>query len=506
MRWSVIIPLGVYLLVLVGIGYWAFRRGRAASTGDKSTQYYIGGRTLGWLVLVFTILASAASAGTFIGTPGLVYDQGLGWLIAVMGQRPTAFVVLGLLGKKFAILGRKLGAVTVVDFLRHRYENPIVPVLASIGIIIFLMAYMVAQFTGGGRIIQAITGIPYVWVVIIVAAVLTLYTAFGGFLAAATSDAFQGIIMLVGGVVLWVAILTTVGGMGSITETLSRRAPELLVLPGAGDFATWTLFSYFVLFGLMLAVLPHVAVRGMSYRNSAAMHKAMYMGPVIMALFTLGFCTMGLVARARFPNLKTGDLGVPELILHLLPGPLAGALLAAPLAAIMSTVDSMLLVVSSTIVRDLYVTYIRPTTSDGKAAVLGGAVSAILGVIVLLLALNPPQYLEYLVIFAIGGLGSMFFIPLLAGLYWKRGNALAGILGMAGGLVAYVVATQWFSPLALDMQPAVVATITSGVFYLVGAYLGPPPSQDTIIKFWGTNRDVQRIFASQSRIDRAQQE
>lgn len=503
MRWDVILPLVAYLLILIGIASWAFRRRRAASAEAKSAQYYIGGRSLGWIVLVFTILASAASAGTFIGTPGLVYDEGYGWLIAVMGQGPAAFLALGLLGKKFAILGRKLGAVTVVDFLRHRYESPVVVALASIGIIIFLMAYMVAQFTGGGRIIQAITGIPYVWVVVIAAGVLTLYTALGGFLADAVSDTLQGIIMLVGGVVLWIVILTAVGGMGSVTTTLRNEAPELLLLPGAGDFTTRTLFSYFILFGLMLAVLPHIAVRSMSYRDTTAMHRAMYMGPVIMALFTLGFTTMGLVARARFPNLETGDLAVPELTLQLLPGPLAGALLAAPLAAIMSTVDSMLLVVSSTIVRDLYVNYVRPSTPDRKAAALGSGVSALLGLVVFVLALDPPKYLEYLVIFAIGGLGSMFFVPMLAGLYWKRGNTLAAILAMAGGLVTYIVATQWFTPLALGMQPAVVATLASGLLYLVGTYVGRPPAEETIIKFWGSQRDVQDVLARQNERARA---
>lgn len=498
MRWDVLLPLGCYLLVLIGVAYWAFARRQAADAGTKSAQYYLGGRSLGWVVLVFTLLASGASAGTFIGAPGLVYDEGYGWLLAIMGQGPVAFVVLGLLGKRFAIISRKLGSVTVVDFLRQRYESPVVVGLASFGIILFLTVYMVAQFTGGGRVIQAITGVPYTWVVVIVAGVLTLYTALGGFLADAVSDTIQGLVMLLGGVVLWVVILTAVGGMTSVTEEVRAEEPELLLLPGAGDFSAWSLFSYFVIFGLMATVLPHLTVRGMSYRDSAAMHRAMYMGPIIMALFTLGFSTVGIVARVMLPNLETGDLAVPTLMLELLPGPLAGALLAAPLAAIMSTVDSMLLIVSSTIVRDVYVAYVRPKTSDSRATVLGSAVSALLGLVVLLLALNPPQYLEYLVIFSIGGLGAMFFVPLLAGLYWKRGNTLGAVLSMAGGLATYIVATQWLPALALGMEPVVVSLLVSGACYLVGTYVGPEPPEDVVIKFWGSHQDVQRVLARRS--------
>jgi sodium/pantothenate symporter len=352
----------------------------------------------------------------------------------------------------------------------------------------------VAQFTGGGRVIQAITGVPYTWVVLIAAGVVTVYTALGGFLADAVSDTFQGIIMLVGGVVLWVALLSTLGGMSSVTERVERIDPELLLLPGAGEFSTWLLFSYFVVFGLMAAALPHLTVRAMSYRDTASMHKAMYWGPIIMAVFTLGFSTMGIVARVLLPDISTGDLAVPRLIIDSLPGPLAGALLAAPLAAIMSTVDSMLLIVSATIVRDLYVSYVRPGTSDRRATTIGSGVSALCGVVVLLLALRPPEYLEYLVIFSIGGLGAMFFVPLLGGLYWKRGNATAALLAMVGGLTTFVVTTQWLPDAALGMDPSVVSVLMSALLFVVGAYAGPRPRQEVLIKFWGTGRDVRRVL------------
>lgn len=499
MRWSVILPLLVYLLLMIAIAYWAYGKRRAEDSGKKSSHYYVGGRSLGWVILVFTLLASGASAGTFIGAPGLVYDQGYGWVLAIMGQAPVAFLVLGLLGKRFAILARKLNIITLIDVLRHRYESSAVIGLAAIGIVLFLTAYMVAQFTGGGRVIQALTGVPYTWVVIIAAGVVTVYTALGGFLADAVSDTFQGIIMILGGIVLWVAVLSVVGGMSSVSERVERIDPELLLLPGAGEFSARLMFSYFVVFGLMAVALPHLTVRAMSYRDTASMHKAMFAGPVIMALFTLGFSTMGIVARVLLPDIETGDLAVPTLIIDTLPGPLAGALLAAPLAAIMSTVDSMLLIVSSTIVRDIYVTYVRPQTSDRRATTIGSGVSAACGLVVLLLALRPPDYLEYLVIFSIGGLGSMFFVPLVGGLYWKRGNVTAALLSMVGGLTTFVVTTQWVPDAALDMDPAVVSLLMSAALYALGAYVGPAPRREVVIKFWGTGRDVRRVLEHERR-------
>src|SRR5262245_2759958 len=138
------------------IGAWAYGKRRQVAAGEKTAQYYLGGRSLGWVVLVFTLLASAASAGTFIGGPGLACSGGYGWILVSMFQVPTAFVVFGLLGKKFAILSRKLRIVTVTGFLRHRYEHSSVSVLASVGIVGFLLAYMVAQFVGGARVLEAI--------------------------------------------------------------------------------------------------------------------------------------------------------------------------------------------------------------------------------------------------------------------------------------------------------------------------------------------------------------
>jgi sodium/pantothenate symporter len=216
------------------------------------------------------------------------------------------------------------------------------------------------------------------------------------------------------------------------------------------------LFSFWVLLGVPLVVLPHVAVRGMAYKDSRAMHTAMMVGPLIMTVFTLGFTAMGPVARVFFPDLQVGDLAVPRMILQVVPGWVAGGLFAAPLAAIMSTVDSMLLIVSGSIVRDLYVDYVKPDVGHDTQARLSGAVTFGAGVVVLLLSFRPPDFLEYLVLFAIGGLEAALLWPLLLGLYWKRGNALGAGLSSLAGLATYIVTGQLFDT-PFGMDPVVVS-------------------------------------------------
>jgi sodium/pantothenate symporter len=279
--------------------------------------------------------------------------------------------------------------------------------------------------------------------------------------------------------------------MTEIAGELRQRDPELLTLPGAGNFTILLLFSFFVVFGLVPAALPHLTVRAMSYQDTASVHRAIYVGPIIMAIFTLGFIGMGPVARVFYPELAVGDLAVPRMIVDVLPGWVAGALFAAPMAAIMSTVDSMILVVSSAIIRDLYMNYFNPRLPDHSASRLGSITSLILGIIVLLISLRPPQLLEYLILFAIGGLASTLFIPLVAGLYWKRANATAAILGMVGGMGGYVFFRAFVPDLPIDPLPITLAI--SGVLYLVGAYLGPPPRREALVKFWGTQEEIDRI-------------
>lgn len=496
MRWDVTIPILLMFATMIPIALLAIRSSR--SDENKTSGYYLGGRSLGPWVLIFTVLASAASAGTFIGTAGLTYAEGYGWVWGAMMQVPSAVLALGLIGKKYAIVARKLNLITFTDFFKERYESRTVTFLTAVCMVIFLVSYMVAQFVGGARVLESITGINYYVLVIIFAGVVALYTAFGGFLAAAFTDAAQGIIMLLGGVALWIVVLTAVGGISEIESGTRALDGQLYVLPGDSGFDLPMMISYAVMFGLLLAALPHVSVRAMSYRDSAALHKALWVGPTIMAVFTLGFGAMGLIGRILYPDAELADMVLPTLIIEHLPGPLAGAVLAAPLAAVMSTVDSMILVVSAALVRDLYRGFIKPEMSDAAQSKAGAWTSLVIGLIVLVLALRPPDFLQHVINFAIGGLEAGLFVPLVLGLYWKRGNALGAILALLGGMTYYLVSANFVPALTLGMMPVLMATVCSLVLYVVAAYIGPQPSHRVIVKFWGTQRAIDDMHSRET--------
>lgn len=493
MRWDVAAPIIILLGAMAPIAYYAYTRSNKSA--GQTANYYIGGRSLGPWVLIFTVLASAASAGTFIGTAGLTYSQGYGWIWGALMQVPSAILGLGLLGKKFAIVARKLDFVTFTDFFKERYESRAVTFCTALGMVIFLVAYMVAQFVGGARVLQSITGIPYWVLVVAFAGMVALYTSFGGFLAAAFTDAAQGIVMLLGGVALWVVVLTAIGGFAEAEAGQAELDPGMLVLPGDSGFDLPMMISYAIMFGLLLAALPHVSVRAMSYRNSTALHTALIVGPAIMAVMTLGFGAMGVFGRVLYPDAELADLVLPSLIIDHLPGAFAGAVLAAPLAAVMSTVDSMILVVSAALVRDLWVGFVKPEMPDRQQYRAGTWVSLGIGIVVLVAALQPPEFLQYLVNFAIGGLEAGLFVPLVLGLYWKRGNALGAVLALVGGMAYFLVASNVSEALAFGMMPVAPAAVCAVVLYVAAGYLGPPPPRRVLVKFWGTQDAIDELTA-----------
>ena len=217
---SALLPLVGYLLLTLGLAVWSQKRAKSGSPSNIVEEYFIGGRSMGGFVLAMTVIASYTSASSFVGGPGVAYSIGLAWVLLAMIQVPTTFLTLGVLGKRFSIIGRRLGAVTITDFLYARYKSDVVVILCSMALLVFFAASMVAQFIGGARLFQAVTGYPYEVGLILFGVTVVAYTAVGGFRAVVLTDALQGIVMVVAAVVIFMAVLEAGGGMTQCIQTL----------------------------------------------------------------------------------------------------------------------------------------------------------------------------------------------------------------------------------------------------------------------------------------------
>ena len=438
MELQVMIPLLLFLIAIFMVGLLSSRKMRTGT--NFLNDYFLGGRELGGFVLAMTMVATYGSASSFLGGPGTAYTVGFGWILLAMAQVVTGYFVLLILGKKFAILARRYNAVTMIDFLKVRYNSPAVAILSAIAIIVFLFSAMTAQWVGGGRLIESLTGLQYTTSLFIFAIAVLVYVIIGGFRAVALTDAIQGAIMVVGTLVLLIGVIIAGGGVEQIMADLLNENPRLVTPFGAdGSLSAAYVSSFWILVGVGVVALPQMAVRAMSYKNARSMHRALVIGTIVTGFIMLNMHLIGIFARPVMPGIDVGDKVIPLVALEVLPPWLAGIVLAAPMAAIMSTVDSLLLLVSSAIVKDVYINFIHPEAEEKRIKIVSFSITGILGVIVFLLALQPPELLIFLNLFSFGGLEAAFIWPVVLGLYWKYGNKYGAIASMITGMLSYVI-------------------------------------------------------------------
>ncbi|EKN5112002.1 TPA: sodium/pantothenate symporter [Yersinia enterocolitica] len=470
MQTDVVLPLVGYLAMVFGLSVYAYTRRK---TGNFLNEYFIGNRSMGGFVLAMTLTATYISASSFIGGPGAAYKYGLGWVLLAMIQLPAVWLSLGVLGKKFAILARRYNAVTLNDMLYARYQSRLLVWLASLSLLVAFVGAMTVQFIGGARLLETAAGIPYDTGLLIFGISIALYTSFGGFRASVLNDAMQGLVMLVGTILLLVAVIHAAGGLHKAVETLQHIDPAL-VSPQGGDQILDLPFmaSFWILVCFGVIGLPHTAVRCISYRDSKAVHRGIILGTIVVAILMFGMHLAGALGRAVLPDLKIPDQVIPTLMITVLPPFAAGIFLAAPMAAIMSTINAQLLQSSATIVKDLYLNlWPEELKNERKLTRISSMSTLILGLLLLLAAWRPPEMIIWLNLLAFGGLEAVFLWPLVLGLYWERANAHGALSSMIVGAICYTVLASFDIKIA-GLHPIVPSLVLNLLAFYIGNRFG----------------------------------
>ncbi len=468
MNWPVITPLLLFLIIIFAVGFWSNKF--VLKSNSFLQEYFLGERQLGGFILAMTMVATYGSASSFIGGPGVAYTQGLGWVLLAMTQLATGYFVLMVLGKKFAIVARKYEAITLIDFLKERYQSKTVVLLAAASIIIFLFSSMTAQWIGGARLIESLTGLAYPVALLLFVASVLVFVIVGGFRAVALTDAVQGVVMFAGTLILLIATIKAGGGIPKIISSLATENPNLISPFGAARTLTPAyVSSFWILVGVGVVGLPQITVRAMSYKNSQAMHRAIMIGTIVVGFIMLGMHLIGVFARPVLPGIKVGDTVMPLLSMKVLPPFVAGIVLAAPMAAIMSTVDALLILVSSALVKDVYLNYIKPHASENHVKKVSFSVTAVTGILVIFLALSPPDLIVWLNLFSFGGLESVFIWPVIFGLYWRKGNKYGAISSMVLGMGSYILLDRFY-PNAFGMHTVVLPIAISLLAFVIGSF------------------------------------
>ncbi|MFC0323091.1 sodium/pantothenate symporter [Gallibacterium melopsittaci] len=476
MNLGVIFPLVIYLVFIFGAALYAYSK---RHQGDFLTEYYVGNRSMTGFVLAMTTAATYASASSFVGGPGAAYKFGLGWVLLAMIQVPVVWLALGTLGKKFAMLSRETNALTINDLLLYRYKNKYLVWISCIALLLAFFAAMTVQFIGGARLLETTIGLNYTQALLIFAVTVGLYTFIGGFRAVVLTDAIQGTVMILGTIILLGGVIYAAGGVESAVTKLGEIDPALVSPYGPNEMLSFSFMaSFWVLVCFGVIGLPHTAVRCMSYKDSKALHRGMIIGTIVLSIIMLGMHLAGALGRVIIPDLTIPDQVIPALMVKVLPPIVAGIFLAAPMSAIMSTIDAQLIQSSSIFVKDLYLSA-KPesTKNQKKISRFSSLITLLLSALLVLAALNPPDMIIWLNLFAFGGLEAAFLWVIILGLYWEKANAYGAIASMVTGLGIYIgFTTAAIKP--FDLHAIVPSLVLGLIAFLIANKFGEKRIKD----------------------------
>jgi sodium/pantothenate symporter len=483
----------IYFALLLVLGYVGGRSLIGLKAKDYVDQFYTAGRGLGSSLVAMILAAGLVSAGTFVGTPGLAYQKGLVWVVLTNWQNFLNLMILGVVGKKIGIIARRIDARSYLDIFGARYEdNRAVLIVSGLSLLIFLIPYASIQFVGGARLFEGLLGINYYEALTLIGAAVIAYTAFGGIKGTVLAAFVQGIVMTIAAIILFVTVVIKLGGFTMAMHAIETVNPQLTDPTAVGGIATprW-LASFAVLFGFAVLGLPHGVMPALIYKSSKAMLKALVIGAIVVTIWTVFMATTGTLAQAVNPDLKIPDKAIPTMMTWALGPVWRGIVLTGVVAALQSTVAAMVMLMSGSLVMDIYAKVFKPQATFESLRPMARWATLAIGVAAFCLAVFPPPALEWIVYFAVAGLESSLFVPLLFGLYWKRANTPGALAGMVGGLAGYILIAGYLKKLAFGMHPVIMGILISLICFMVVTYLTPSPSGHILQLYWGKERPKQ---------------
>ena len=582
------------------------------------SEYFLGSRSLGVWAFALTFAATSASGGSFTGFPSKIYSHG--WVLALWigSYMVVPICMMGLIGKRINQVARISGAITVPDVLRDRFQSPAFGLMATALIVFFMAFNLVAQCKAGSLILKTLlegvdafqqlalslgavvgdsgycAGVDpqYLLCLMVFGLVVVVYTAYGGFHAVVWTDVMQGVVMVVGVVIMLPLALYQVGGLEKATKDMAQMLPPergtatlrtadgayvvpagawlqtegrvlrtaaAAVIPAAGavegvavleiatpheverllgesgrfaehaivqveDIATaphaygsdapgsyvsgpgpsrgaadgFLPLSLAVSFFFMWAIAgtgqPSNFVRLMAFDSARTLRFSIATVAVHYSLIYFPLIIIFCCARILLPGMEAeSDRIMPAMVVFLTDNAgvawLGGLLVAAPFAAVMSTVDSFLLMISSALVRDVYQRNVRPDVSEEKLRKLSYLCTVCIGVGAVVASVNPPQFLQDIIVYTGSGLAACFLGPVVFALYWPRATEGGCMVGMAGGFLVHlslyaagsVVDGSFFAPVrVLNMDPILWGLGASFVATYVGCLVMGEPEEGLV--------------------------
>lgn len=487
MEIGTLVSLAIYFVLMLGIGFYAYKK----STSDVS-GYMLGGRNLSPSVTALSAGASDMSGWMLMGLPGAMYLSGLSsaWIGVglIIGAYFNYLIVAPRLRSYTEIAN---DSITLPDFFENRFADSsrLLRIVSSIVIILFFTLYTSSGIVAGGKLFESSFSLSYEMGLYITAGVVVAYTLFGGFLAVSLTDFVQGCIMFLALILVPVVVLTEIGGIDTTVEVINQHNSDLLnFVSGVSVLGVISAMAW----GLGYFGQPHIIVRFMAIRSVKELPIARRIGMSWMVVSLIGAMATGFVGLVYVK--QTGlELKDAETIFVLLSTVLfhplvSGFLLAAILAAIMSTISSQLLVTSSSLTEDVYKTFLNTGASDKQQVFVGRLCVMIVALVAIYLAYDRDSSILSLVSNAWAGFGAAFGPVIILSLYWSGMNRFGALAGIITGSVTvllwiYLPITIGGQSLSSLMYEIVPGFIMAAIAVVVVSKMTKAPNDEILAQF-----------------------
>lgn len=462
------IALAIYFIAMLGIGWYAYRK--TANLSD----YMLGGRGLGPSVAALSAGASDMSGWLLMGLPGAIYVSGLGEAWLAIGLTIGAYLNWYFIAPRLRIYSFVTkDSITIPSFLENRLRDSsrLLRIVSGIIILIFFTFYVSSGMVAGGVFFESSFNLSYELGLVIVAVVVIAYTLIGGFSAVSYTDLVQGIMMLLALLAIPIAGIFVTGGLDGTVDSIQSIDPALLSFT-AGTTGLGIISA--LAWGLGYAGQPHIIVRFMAIKSLKEVASARRIGIGWMILSLLGAGATALIGIAYFQQNPGMELTDPEAIFIVLGQILfhpfiAGIVLAAVLAAIMSTVSSQLLVSSSALVEDLFKIIVKKEVSDKVIVNLGRLGVLLVAIFAGIVAWDRNDTILDLVSYAWAGFGASFGPVIILALFWRRLTSWGALSGMVVGAVTVIV-WKLLGTTPENVEPTAVNEFFSSIYEIIPGF------------------------------------
>tara|TARA_R100000687_G_scaffold7359_1_gene6448 strand:- start:9813 stop:11309 length:1497 start_codon:yes stop_codon:yes gene_type:complete len=460
---ATIFALGIYFAAMIGIGLYAYR-----NTDEDVSGYMLGGRKLGPGVTALSAGASDMSGWMLMGLPGAMYLTGLSSAWIAVGLLIGAYINYLVVAPRLRVYTEVAhDAITIPDYFEKRFEDKtrLLRVVSSVVIVIFFTLYTSSGVVGGGKLFESSFNLSYELGLYVTAGVVVVYTLIGGFMAVSMTDFVQGCIMFVSLVLVPVVALDHLGGFSEVKLVAESINPQLINWVGASSLiAIISALSW----GLGYFGQPHIIVRFMAIRSVKDIKAARRIGMSWMLVTIVGALMTGFVGIAYVAKTQM-TLSDPETIFivfsqFLFHPFIAGFLLAAILAAIMSTISSQLLVTSSSLTEDFYKTFVKRDATQRELVLVGRISVLAVALVAIALAYDRDSSVLQLVSNAWAGFGAAFGPLIILSLYWQRMTFAGALSGIVVGALTVLI---WiYAPITINGE-----SLSSTLYEIVPGFI-----------------------------------